>query len=86
MSCKAFIRDRAVLGSTLVVPVRVVWNEYLAYCRQWGFKAEAAGDFVMRVELEEGVTIRIGGHGRLRRCFDGIGLNAGIQDDWDIAA
>ena len=86
MSCQAFIRDRVVLGPTLVVPVRVLWWDYLAYCETWGFEPGSAADFVVRMELEEGVKLRTGGHGRLRRCFEGIGSNAGSLIAEDLVA
>lgn len=74
MSAAAFIHDRVVLGPTLVVPVRTLWRAYLAYCEEWGFDPDGAEHFVRCVSLEEGVTVRNGGRGRLRRCFEGVGL------------
>ncbi len=71
---ESFIRDRAVLGGSLVIPVRVAWREYQAYCTEWGFEPAGPKEFVLELWLEDGVEIREAGRGRLRRCFTGLGL------------
>ena len=85
-STGAFLRDRTVLGQSLVCPVRVLWREYLTYCKDWGFDTDGAEDFVRRVTSEEDVRIRKGGCGRFRCCFDGIGVDAGSLNTDDRAA
>lgn len=72
-SVGAFLRDRTVRHSSLVVPVRVLWDDYSAYCRRWGFERSSATSFVALVAGLDGVRVRDGGHGRLRRIATGIG-------------
>ena len=71
-SYSAFIRDRTVLDGSLCVPVRLLWREYLAYCSEWGFDPSPASDFVRWLQAEEGVRIKEGGAGRLRRMAVGV--------------
>jgi len=74
----AFIRDRLQLGETLVVPVRLIWDEYCKYCGEWGFQTATTGDFIKWLAEEEGVRLRDGkGRGKLKRVALGIGFNAG---------
>lgn len=73
-SFSAFVRDRTVRGPTLMCPVRVLWREYRTYCRNWGFAPATPGQFVAWLGMEEGIRIRTGGRGRLRRVAVGIGV------------
>lgn len=56
--------------------MRVLWREYLSYCREWGFEPATAEDFVACVRMEEGTEVRTGGSGRIRRVVVGIGFRA----------
>ncbi len=73
-SFSAFVRDRTVHDPVLVCPVRVLWRAYTAYCEEWGFEPADTREFVAWLRGEEGVTLKEGGSGRLRRAALGIGL------------
>lgn len=81
-SYSAFIRDRAIHHEALVCPVRVLWMEYTWYCQAWGFDRASPTEFVRWLRAEEGVTIKQGGRGRLRRCAVGLGLKPEEQQEW----
>ena len=74
-SYSAFFRDRLTAGPTLCCPIRVIWDGYLDYCREWGFMPAKAETFVRWLADEEGVTLMEGGRGRLKRYAVGIGFN-----------
>ena len=61
-----------VRGDFLATPVRLLWRSYLAHCEAWGFEPADASDFVHWLRGEEGVRLRLGGQGRLRRMALGI--------------
>ncbi len=65
---------RCVDGGTLVCPVRLLWDDYRAFCVRWGFDQAAPGTFVRLLGTLLGVRLVEGGHGRRRRCANGIGL------------
>lgn len=71
---EAFLRDRLQKHPALVCPVRVLWLEYLSYCEEWGFTPDGAADFVLTLRLEEGVTLKTGGSGLIRRMAIGVGF------------
>jgi hypothetical protein len=79
-SFSAFVRDRTVHGGSLAVPVRVLWRAYSAYCAEWGFDPAEAREFASWLAAEEGVRIKQGGHGRLRRVAVGIALTQETTD------
>jgi hypothetical protein len=66
--------DYVIQHATLVCPVRVLWWSYVAYCGEWGFDYAPADEFMAWLRMTEGVVIRDGGRGRLRRVALGIGL------------
>lgn len=72
-SLKAFMRDETIRHPTLVCPVRVLWRAYKAYCAEWGFEPATATEFMHWLRLDEGVTIKEGGRGRLHRVAVGLG-------------
>ena len=71
-SLSAFLRDRVVQHPSLACPVMVLWRGYSVYCEKWGFDRVSAEDFVRWLGCQEGVEIREGGHGRLRRVAMGV--------------
>lgn len=71
---KAWIRDRCVLGETLVCPLRVLWNDYRAYCALHGFDQADVTRFVRFLGSDERVRLVDRGRGRLHRAAEGIGL------------
>ncbi len=73
-SFSAFVRDRTTSGETLVCPLRTLWHGYRAYCGEWGFDPAPVSRFVAWLASEEGVTIKEGGGGRIRRVAEGIAL------------
>ncbi len=73
-SFSAFIRDRTIQDNVFITPVRYLWKAYLAYCLEWGFKPAEPNEFISWLGLVEGVKIKEGGKGRLRRAAEGITL------------
>lgn len=65
---------RCAGGETLVCPVRVLWDDYRAFCSRWGFDQAAPGGFIRLLGALPGVRLVEGGRGRLRRCANGVGL------------
>ena len=60
------------LDPVLVTPVRHLWRDYLAHCRDWGFPAASPSIFVRRLEAMRGVRVDTGGRGRIRRMAHGV--------------
>lgn len=73
-SFSAWVRDETIQHVTLVCPMRVLWRSYSAYCKEWGFEPAEASDFVKWLRAEEGVKLKVGGTGRLRRAALGIAI------------
>jgi len=73
VSFSAWLRDEATIDKALATPIRVLWRSYLAYCNEWGFTPCEANEFAPYLSLEEGLQLKIGGAGRLRRVVVGIG-------------
>ncbi len=73
-SFSAFMRDRTVEDPALMCPVRVLWREYEAYCGKWGFEPALVHVFISWLSATEGVRLKTGGQGRLRRMAVGVGL------------
>lgn len=71
--------QEATRAPFLVTPVRLLWRSYLRHCELWGFDAADAGDFIQWLRGEEGVELREGGHGRLRRMA--VGITASMVSD-----
>lgn len=82
---EAFLRDRLRKDPALICPVMVLWREYLSYCELWGFVPGSASDFVTALGLEEEVSLRTGGSGRLRRVAVGLGFRAQALDRRRVA-
>ncbi len=73
-SFSAFIRDCTIQDKVLVTPVRYLWREYLHYCMRWGFQPVEPHIFIFYLKSVEGVEIKEGGSGRIRRAALGITL------------
>lgn len=66
--------ERAIGGESLVCPVKLLWEDYVDFCERTGSPRETAQGFVEHLASLQGVTLRDGGRGRLKRVADGIGL------------
>ena len=65
--------EHAVLRDCcLMTPVRLLWNDYLQHCSEWGFAPADATSFVQWLRGEEGVRLAQGGRGRLHRVALGV--------------
>ncbi len=73
-SFSAFMRDSTVQDPVVITPVRYLWKAYLAYCDKWGFSPAEPNEFMSWLGMTEGITIKTGGKGRLRRAAEGIAL------------
>lgn len=63
-------------GEKLCCPLTVLWNNYEAHSKWWGFPMASPDDFVSFLkDSTEGVTIKEGGKGRLRRVAMGLAIN-----------
>jgi hypothetical protein len=63
-------------GDKLCCPLTVLWNNYQAHCQWWGFPSASAADFTaFLTDSTEGVTVREGGKGRLRRVAMGLAVD-----------
>lgn len=68
-----FIADTAVLDPKLVVPARVVWDAYVAWCED-GFEEFVPANHFFASLCRAGVELHPGGRGRLKRVAHGIGF------------
>lgn len=73
-SYQAWSSDNLDLQPVLCCPMRILWQDYINYCKEWGFTRSPAADFVRWILGEEGVTVKKGGSGRIRRMVMGAGL------------
>ncbi|UFK26717.1 hypothetical protein [Roseobacter phage RDJL6] len=64
--------DTLLRGPYLVTPVRLLWQSYRQHCAQWGFDQAEASEFVHWLRGEEGMTLKTGGQGRVRRMAIGL--------------
>lgn len=64
--------DTLMRGPFLVTPVRLLWKSYQDHCILWGFDQASASEFVHWLRGEEGLEIRTGGQGRVRRMAVGV--------------
>ncbi len=71
---KLWEEEATVKHEALVCPMMVLWRSYVEYCDTWGFDKASPKDFVAWLRMTEGVEIKEGGSGRLRRIALGIGL------------
>lgn len=62
-------------GEKLCCPLTVLWNNYQAHCTWWGFPSATAVSFVAFLEDTEGVRLKEGGKGRLRRVAMGLAID-----------
>jgi len=63
-------------GEKLCCPLTVLWNNYEAHCTWWGFPKASPTQFVdFLTECTEGVTVKEGGRGRLRRMAMGLAID-----------
>lgn len=74
---RAFIGEHCVLGSNLVLPLRVLWRSYELHCTTLGRHADA-DPAVLRATLNEAPWAKVEqrGTGRLRTVVHGLGLRA----------
>lgn len=63
----------------MVTFVKHMWEAYLAYCVEWGFLPAEPNEFMSWLSITEGVTIKSGGSGKLRRAAEGIALRVDEQ-------
>lgn len=82
---KSWQEYRSVEGETLVCPVRVLWDDYSAYCVRWGFDRAGPERFVRHLGALPWVRLVEGGRGRRRRCAQGIGLRPLTEEEKDTA-
>lgn len=71
-----FLDGEVDRSPVLVCPLRDLWRAYLAHCAAWGFARADAVDFVAWMREEEGVEVRQGGSGRIRRMVLGMAPRA----------
>lgn len=84
-SVDAFVRDRVVTGPTLVVPMMVVWREYLAYCDRFGFDRAPGAHLRLALERLDGVSLTTRPTGALRTLARGMGLTASASGRGEVA-
>lgn len=73
--------SKTVLRSPfLVTPVRILWHSYREHCEAWGFDQSDATEFVHWLRGEEGVELKTGGQGRVRRVAIGIAPSMVFED------
>lgn len=73
-SVTAWRRDRLLTDVDVATPVMSLWQDYLAYCAEWGFQDEGPDAFVRGLRAVPGAHIVEGGRGRLRRMLSGAYL------------
>jgi hypothetical protein len=77
---KVFIGSACVLGPTLVIPLRTLWDGYQAWCAEQGFEA-ASG--ILRETLDNAawaeVIERPLARGRLKTIVQGVGMRPRAQ-------
>jgi len=71
-----------IRGPFLVTPVRLLWHSYKEHCEFWGFNQSDATEFVHWLRGEEGLELRTGGRGRVRRMAVGVAPSM-VSDDLD---
>lgn len=76
ISCvRVFIGKRCILGPTLVVPMRTLFDEYSAWCKLQGISPDSAA---FRAVLDEAawatVVERPEARGRLKAIVQGVGV------------
>lgn len=85
-SYKAWAEANLDIRGCLISPVRFLWKDYQAFCKEWGFEQAEVQDFVQWLRGEEGVKLREGGQGKLRRMIVGAGLHNNGVDLRDTGA
>ena len=71
---KSFMAEDLIIDPVLCTPARFVWDAYLKSCKTWGFPAIDGPQFLDMISEVNGIYVRTGGHGRIKRMISGVCL------------
>lgn len=74
LQAKVFIGEKCVLGRTLVVPLRVLYKEYEAWCKEKGIRANVYDLKNTLADVPWAKVVGPRGKGLIRTVVEGVGI------------
>ena len=75
-SYSSWVNSRLGFDTTIISQVRILWKDYLAYCKEYGFEPVELDYFMTWIADEEGVKLECYNKGRVRRFAHGVHLRS----------